>query len=730
MIGLGLLLALQQAGTDSLCGSPALCRIVAAAAKVNAAPGRLASYTARAEVEASIISVKDEVVDGPTAVQQVMTDVSWERTGPFSQRAIGARSRFSAVPISSMRYLLIGWIVPLTYGDRFPVFGKQSGGDVAVAAPANIDPELIYAIHPLASDRERYYRYLSADTVDVAFPDGYTREVIRIRVKPSRIPTDRHLLIDGEIDLDLATLQTAAIRARLLATGEPYKITGVIGSLHMPPSYFIELVNTPDSSGTWIPALQRFEWQGHAEGVEGASPALRITSKFLGRVTTDLPAGSPDTFDDRPAFVLSTASHDSLRTYKGWTQALGEETVRFRTSDFYDLDPDRPLLTGKSRFLFFKAGYREDVVRFNRVEGIYTGIPVAYIPGDKLPNTFARVNVGVSWWTGDVKYDAGAGWDNGTTRLELMGGRYLSATNKFRTQFDSYALGALFSRDNWDYVDRYMINARLIQRFGRTRGSRLQVEAGWTEDESLERVLATDPWVGYLRPNRGIYTGSYFRTLATLDINPDISSRFVRQGWGFQVVYDGGVGDLNYSRIQGRAVGRKDFSRAYIVGVVQAGTTLGDSIPPQQLFEVGGAVGLPGYEYKQYAGNKGVLGRVRLTIPIPLFTLGGAVNKALSVPTSQPSISFGYQGAWTSISNAGSQAAVTALGYFFDTGTGQTAVDSVTGVPLPASTASNGWKSSVDVRIGFFGGALAVGVAKPFIKGRGIDVFLSIGGQF
>ena len=100
-------------------------------------------------------------------------------------------------------------------------------------------------------------------------------------------------------------------------------------------------------------------------------------------------------------------------------------------------------------------------------------------------------------------------------------------------------------------------------------------------------------------------------------------------------------------------MGRKDFSRAYIVGVVQAGTTLGDSIPPQQLFEVGGAVGLPGYEYKQYAGNTGVLGRVRLTIPIPLFTLGGALNKALSIPTSQPSISFGYQGAWTGISNSG-----------------------------------------------------------------------------
>ena len=85
MIGLGLLLALQQAGTDSLCGSPALCRLVAEAAGVNAAPGRLASYTARVELEASVISVKDEVVDGPTAVQQVMTEVRWGRTGPFSQ---------------------------------------------------------------------------------------------------------------------------------------------------------------------------------------------------------------------------------------------------------------------------------------------------------------------------------------------------------------------------------------------------------------------------------------------------------------------------------------------------------------------------------------------------------------------------------------------------------------------------------------------------------------------
>lgn len=730
MIGLGLLLVLQQAGTDSLCANPALCRLVAQAAEVNRAPGRLATYTARVELEASVISVMDEVVDGPTAVQQVETDVRWERNGPFMQRAIGTRSRFSAVPISGMRYLLIGWIVPITYGDRFPVFGKQSGGDVAVSAPSDVDPELIYAVHPLASDRERFYRYLSADTVDVAFPDSITRRVIRVRVTPRRIPADRRLLVDGDIDLDPTTLQTTAIRARLLATGEPYKVQAVLGTLRMPSSYFMELVNTPDSSGTWLPASQRFEWQGRSEGIEGAAPALRITSRFRERVVTALEPGAPTTFQDRPRFELRTAPRDSVQKYKDWYEPLGEETVRFASADFFGLDPYRPVLVGKSRFTFLKPAYREDVVRFNRVEGIYVGVPVTYVPGDRLPNTFFHANAGVALWTGSIKYDVAGGWDNGRSRVELLGGRYLSVTNKFRTQFDSYALGALFSRDNWDYVDRYMINVRAIQRLGGNRGSRIQLEAGWTQDKSLQRVLDTDPWVGYLRPNRGIYTGSYFRTLATLDIHPDISAQFVRQGWGFQVVYDGGFGDLNYSRIQGRAVGRKDFSRAFIVGVIQAGTTLGDSIPPQQLFEVGGAVGLPGFEYKQFAGNSGVLGRVRLTLPIPIFTLGGPINRALSIPTSQPSISFGYQGAWTTISNAGAQAAVTALGYMFDTGSGQTAVDSTTGVPLPASVASGGWKSSIDVRVGFFGGALAIGVAKPLTKGQGIDVFLAIGGQF
>ena len=731
MMALGLLMALQGAPGDTTCATAALCELVARAADVNRVPGRLASYTARVELEAAIISVKESFVDGPTAIQQVATDVRWERNGPFMQHGLGARSRYSLVPLSRMRYLLLGWIAPLTYGERFPIFGRQGASDVADPVPTDVDPALIYAVHPLASDRADFYRFVSADTLTELFPDGVSRSVIRIRVTLARIPTERHLLVDGFIDLDATTLQTAAIRSKLVSTGEPYRAPRILGTVTIPSPYYLELVNTPDSSGTWLPATQRYEWQGLPEGIEGARPALRITGRFLRRATTSLEPGASDAFDDMPHFELSGVSRDSLSKFSDYDEPLGQETVRFHASDFLDLGAQQPMLTGKSRFVFFKAINDEDIVRFNRVEGIYTGIPVTYIPGDKLPAAFLHVNAGVAWWTGNVMYDGAVGRDNGRTLLELKGGRFLTVTNKFRTQFDNFMLGALLARDNWDYVDRYNLMLRVMQRLSTTRGSRLQVEAGWTEDRYLERVMLTSPWVGYLRPNRGIYNGSYFRTVATLDINPDISAQFVRQGWGFQVTYDGGIGDLNYSRIQARAVARKDFSRAFIGAVVEAGTTLGDSIPPQQLFEVGGAVGLPGYEYKQFAGNKGILARVRLTLPIPLFTLsGGALNRALSVPRSLPSVSFGYQGAWTSISNPGTQAAVTALGYAFNTGTGQTAVDSTTGVPLPASIASNGWKSSVDVRVGFFGGALAIGVAKPFFQGQGLSWFLAIGGQF
>ncbi len=124
-------------------------------------------------------------------------------------------------------------------------------------------------------------------------------------------------------------------------------------------------------------------------------------------------AGASAPYNDLPKFTLSGAPKDSLQKFKGWYEPLGHETVQFQESDFFDLSPDRPVLIGKSRVSLLVPTLGENVVRFNRVEGIYIGIPLTYIPGDKRKNTYLHTNVGIATWTGAFKYDASAGWDNG-----------------------------------------------------------------------------------------------------------------------------------------------------------------------------------------------------------------------------------------------------------------------------------------------------------------------------
>ena len=54
----------------------------------------------------------------------------------------------------------------------------------------------------------------------------------------------------------------------------------------------------------------------------------------------------------------------------------------------------------------------------------------------------------------------------------------------------------------------------------------------------------------------------------------------------------------------------------------------------------------------------------------------------------------------------------------------------VTGEPLPAAVASDRVRTSVDVRIGFFGDALAIGLARALERGRKTKFVLAFGRQF
>ena len=79
---------------------------------------------------------------------------------------------------------------------------------------------------------------------------------------------------------------------------------------------------------------------------------------------------------------------------------------------------------------------------------------------------------------------------------------------------------------------------------------------------------------------------------------------------------------------------------------------------------------------------------------------------------------------------AGGSAAVASLGLKRDDSTGELLTDPLTGLPLPAAVASSRLHSSVDIRLGFFGDALALGVARPLDRGRATQFIFAFGRQF
>jgi hypothetical protein len=589
-----------------------------------------------------------------------------------------------------------------------------------------IDTSLVYAIHPLARDRDQYYRFTRADTVELRLRDGVLQRMVRIQVERSRIPRERRLLFSGVIELTLDGLHLARMRGRLDASGPLFVVDRAFRLVRKPRETFIELENAPDPHGVWLPRYQRFEYQGvRAPG--GRAPALRSIAEFLDIQSELLPPGASPAFSPDAGFVLTSASGDSLSGFRDWNQTLGEASNALDVSDFADV---RALLGAEPTRVFVPAPRdSESVLRFNRIEGLYLGLPVTVAPGGELSGLYVHGNGGYAIWEEVVRWNAAVGIDIGAAGLEAYAGRVLEVTNKFRNQFDQTALAAVVARDNWDYFDR--TGAGAGGRIAIGRRNLLAVSAGYANETAVERNMSRAPFVeGYLRPNRGIYEGSYLHLMGVLDINPDISPIFVKNGVGGRLIYEGGIGGLNYQRVEARVIARHDFTNLFLTVRGHVGFTFGDSIPPQQLYELGGAVQLPGFDYKQFAGNQAALLRVRLTRPFPFWQTPLVVGNGVAVPALTPSVSVGFQGAWTWISNANAQRSVNDLGFAFDDRTDQVIVDPDTGLPLPASVATAGLQSSIDVRVGFFNDALALGAAQALTRDGHFAIFVAVGRQF
>src|SRR5205085_1615978 len=122
---------------------------------------------------------------------------------------------------------------------------------------------------------------------------------------------------------------------------------------------------------------------------------------------------------------------------------------------------------------------------------------------------------------------------------------------------------------------------------------------------------------------------------------------FVQAGLGARLRYEVGHGKLNWQRATIGISGREYFGPVTIAMNVDGGSVFGKTIPPQTLFELGGSTILPGYGYKEFAGDQAALFRGFSSYTLPVLRSPRRVWRTLYIPGLAPGFAAGIQGGWT-----------------------------------------------------------------------------------
>jgi hypothetical protein len=271
--------------------------------------------------------------------------------------------------------------------------------------------------------------------------------------------------------------------------------------------------------------------------------------------------------------------------------------------------------------------------------------------------------------------------------------RSLDLTNDFRNPYDSGSTtGALFGRDDYDYVDRRSLSVHFIRFLGADPRGSIRFEVGGVQDRDVRAALERSPVrLGQpFRDNRVATSGDYLRSAAILEWRPDVTLEFLRTGLGARVLYERGDGQLAYQRAEGRFTARTNRGPLAFGARLDVGVTSPDA-PPQQLFELGQNQNLPGYGYKEFAGDQAAVLRGQVLWRLGVLGAPIRLTQRLWLPPIAPGIAVGAQAGYTRASTANALATVTTLG----------------------SVPTGHVRSSGSLTLRFFGQALGVGVARP-----------------
>ncbi|MGH8638237.1 MAG: hypothetical protein ACREUZ_13975, partial [Burkholderiales bacterium] len=470
---------------------------------------------------------------------------------------------------------------------------------------------------------------------------------------------------------------------------------------------YLEFENAEVDGKYWLPNVQRSEFQAQMGILGETRPIYRIITRFRNYGVSDRGVATLAAMDTVPPVPtqlpptrarLSFAAKDSVSRFGDWQENLGTASGRIDGDDFDDLAPDVWKANGKPRIDHWPSRL-EDVARYNRVEGLFTGAAASVRLRDRAPGLTVRANAGYAWSARTARGSLGVThsrrrWINGA-RVE----RSLASTNDFLLSFQSgLSIGPLlFGVDDHDYVDRWTGALSTTRILGNVDRAMLSTELAYVR-ERPERARVTEPVLfgDPFRANRNATPGDYARARAAVEFHSRVTGESLSPGVGGRVEYELASGTLDWQRVEVRLAARQYWRGLVFASHIDAGAVFGDPLPPQVMYEIGGTAALPSYEYKQFGGDRAALGRGLVAYHFPVLRTPVRVARIV-LPGLSPGIGVGVQGGWTEASTSAARAALMALG------------DGV----IPVSTPTERIRATGDIRLTFLSGAIGAGFTRP-----------------
>ena len=135
---------------------------------------------------------------------------------------------------------------------------------------------------------------------------------------------------------------------------------------------YVEFVNAEIGGKYWLPAFQRTEFQASFPIFGQTRPVFRLVSNIR-NASIDESAESLIDTSFRPRITVTWASRDSVNAFADWERGLGTQSSSVHSDDFQDMAPDAWRPIGPPRINPFPTELGR-MLRFNRVEGVFTGV--------------------------------------------------------------------------------------------------------------------------------------------------------------------------------------------------------------------------------------------------------------------------------------------------------------------------------------------------------------------